>query len=93
EINCAKFCCNKSQREWFIHRRFSKQVAQVELCGENDMFKWNLSVPLKIKIFMWYLIKGVFLTKKLIVFQDLNIQKYSHYNLWIWIALLGANEA
>jgi hypothetical protein len=29
----------------------------------NNKTLWNLKMPLKIKIFMWYLIKGVVLTK------------------------------
>jgi hypothetical protein len=28
-----------------------------------NMHTWNLKVPLKIKIFVWYLYKGVTLTK------------------------------
>jgi hypothetical protein len=31
----------------------------------NNKTLWNLKMPLKIKIFMWYLIKGVVLTKDL----------------------------
>ncbi|KAL5653362.1 hypothetical protein ACJX0J_038820, partial [Zea mays] len=81
EINAVKFCSNKFGNVHVVFFRGPKgssfilkygtqiRVAQVELCGENDMFKWDLSVtglfsvPLKIKIFMWYLIRGVVLTK------------------------------
>ncbi|KAL5671476.1 hypothetical protein ACJX0J_015782, partial [Zea mays] len=39
------------------------EVAQVELCGDNDFFKYDLSVTSQqlscIKIFMWYLIRRV----------------------------------
>jgi hypothetical protein len=31
--------------------------------GRSDMTIWKLKVPLKIKIFMWYLKRGVVLTK------------------------------
>ena len=30
---------------------------------ERNKFLWKLKMPLKIKIFMWYLLKGVMLTK------------------------------
>uniref|UniRef100_A0A0A9D097 Reverse transcriptase zinc-binding domain-containing protein n=1 Tax=Arundo donax TaxID=35708 RepID=A0A0A9D097_ARUDO len=29
----------------------------------NDCLLWKLKIPLKIKIFLWYLCKGVILTK------------------------------
>jgi hypothetical protein len=106
------------------------RVAQVELCGENDRFKWDLSVtghfsvrsmyrallnnnhvsynktlwslkvPLKIKIFMWYLIRGVVLTKDNLLrhnwhgdrkcafcYSDETIQHLffdSHYAQFMW---------
>jgi len=41
-----------------IYRTMIKQGVQPE---ENPL--WKLKVPLKIKIFLWYLIKGVTLTK------------------------------
>lgn len=61
---------------------------------------WKLKVPLKIKIFMWYLIKGVVLTKdnlakrnwhgsKKCMFYDLNenIKHFfftCHYARFLW---------
>lgn len=33
----------------------------------NNKFIWKLKLPLKVKIFVWYLLKGVVLTKDILV--------------------------
>jgi hypothetical protein len=48
-------------KDYLMYNQCKKLVNQIHLPSNKAL--WKLKLPLKIKIFMWFLLKGVILTK------------------------------
>ena len=60
-------------KSFFVYSMYEALVCNVQV--RHDKLIWNLKLPLKIKIFFWYLRRGVVLTKDNLAKRNWNGNK------------------
>jgi hypothetical protein len=62
-----KFCWNLHPNGTFSVRSLYNAIIQSDIPFDNNKKIWKMKIPLKTKIFGWYLRRGVILTKDNVV--------------------------